>query len=113
MNLKQLINKLKTEPSEIQFEDTMTVIDELYHFSETSFTNGDVTNNAGENSGSCRVFSFAQLNDFDEATTLSCFGQYYREVMESPNGETHQNIRQFMQHGWPRITFSKQPLSLK
>ena len=55
----------------------------------------------GENSGSCKIFAFAQLHHLDEASTLACFGAYYRDdVLKHPQGSDHQNIRQFINTGW-------------
>jgi len=113
MNVAQLLTKLSSEPENVQFEETMSAIDEKYVFSETSFTNGEQKNLAGENSGSCRIFSFAQLEKLVVQKTLLCFGQYYRDVLKTPDSESHQNIREFMQSGWLKINFTKQALRLK
>ncbi len=113
MNVKQLISKLKNDPDQVLFEETMATIDEKYMFKETDFSNGAQTNLAGENSGSCRLFAFAQLEKLDEKQTLLCFGQYYRDVLKTPDSTSHQNIREFMKTGWSKINFTKQALQLK
>ncbi len=113
MNLDQFIEKLNATPENIQFEETMAVIDSLYVFTETAFVNGDVDNKAGENSGSCQLLSFAQLQKLSKQQTLHCFGQYYRDVLESPSADSHQNIRQFMKRGWDEVSLSKHALALK
>ncbi|WP_245840531.1 HopJ type III effector protein [Ohtaekwangia koreensis] len=46
-------------------------------------------------------------------TTLSLFAEHYRSVLENPDGTDHQNIRQFMLHGWPGIIFEGQALVSK
>lgn len=95
------------------FEEVMAVIEKYYDFSETTFDNGSQHNAAGENSGSCKLFAFAQLQGLSKQQTLSAFGQHYRDVFADPNGDSHQNIRQFMICGWNKIVFKTQPLSLK
>ena len=114
MTLQDFKTKLATTPSEIDFTDTMAVIESLYTFTPSSFTNGDLRNESGENSGSCKLFAFAKDHGLNKMDTLSCFGRYYTEdVLNNPNGTYHQNIRNFMQHGWDGITFDVNPLHKK
>lgn len=111
MLVTDFLEKLATQPEKIEFAETMVVIDSHYDFTETAFTNSQQLNAAGENSGSCKLFSFAQLHDLSKAKTLACFGHYYRDdVLKNPDATDHQNIRQFMQNGWSGITFSEQAL---
>lgn len=112
--LDAFLERLNQNPNDIQFEDTMAVIDNLYIFTPSEFTNGSQVNEAGQNSGSCKLFAFAKLQELNEPQTLACFGQYYRrDVLENPNGDDHQNIRNFMKSGWAGIRFSSAPLSAK
>jgi len=111
--ISDLISLITRKPEDVLFEQVMTVIDAHYDFSPTAFTNGDQKNNAGENSGSCKVFSFALLQNFNEEQALFLFGQYYRDVKDTPEGNDHQNIRQFMQHGFAKLKFEGQALSIK
>jgi len=114
MLLTNFLEKLSAMPDSIEFNDTMAAIEENYQFTETAFTNGEQVNSAGENNGSCKLFSFAALNQLDKAQTLACFGAYYRnDVVKNPNGSDHQNIRQFMINGWDGIHFSGQALTEK
>jgi len=114
MLVSDFLTKLNTQPEKIEFTDTMAVIEENYDFSETAFTNGQQTNATGENSGSCKIFSFAQLNGLTEQQTLACFGIYYRnDVLGNPDASDHQNIRQFMINGWSGIRFDSAPLVSK
>ena len=111
MTIQNFLNKLATEPQDIQFTDTMEVIEANYVFTETRFTNGATINEAGQNSGSCKLFAFAKLNDFSPEQTLACFGTYYRvDVLENPNGDDHQNIRNFITHAWDGIKFEQEAL---
>ena len=114
MAIDTLLKQLKNNPNQIAFSDVMQAIDENYNFMETAFKNGLQHNKAGENSGSCKVFSFAILHTLNQQQTLALFGEYYREdVLKNPHGNDHQNIRQFMQQGFGGISFEQQALTPK
>ena len=114
MNLDQFLTTLKNTPDEIAFDDTISVIEKLYDFTPVAFSNGDLNNEAGQNSGSCKIFAFAKLQELSEELTLHCFGDYYRkDVLENPQGTDHRNIRNFMKSGWKEIHFTTEPLRLK
>ena len=114
MLITTFLDKLNTSPERVEFTDTMAVIEENYLFTETEFSNGEQQNSAGENSGSCKLFAFALLQKLSPAQTLACFGNYYREdVLQNPEGNDHQNIRQFMANGWDAINFSVPALTAK
>lgn len=106
MQLQAFLDRLKDEPESIQFEDSMTVIESNYDFIPTTFRNGETLNEAGQNNGSCKILAFGQLNGLSVDETLACFGKFYREdVLGNPEGEDHQNIRNFMQSGWDGVSF--------
>ncbi|WP_070966824.1 HopJ type III effector protein [Vibrio sonorensis] len=110
----EFLAKLSASPETIDFNDTMAVIDANYDFTPSAFVNGDTTNEAGQNNGSCKLFAFAHLNKLNEEQTLACFGAFYREdVLKNPNGDDHQNIRNFIKSGWSGIKFENQPLTEK
>jgi len=112
MKLSDFLDKLNTTPQAIEFSDTMAVIDANYTFTETTFKNGDTTNEAGSNSGSCKIFAFAEMNQLSQEATLACFGEYYRkDVLGNPTGTDHANIRNFIQYGWDGIAFEGKALS--
>lgn len=114
MTLDSFLQKLREAPDNIIFNDTMTVIETHYDFTPTAFRNGALHNEAGKNSGSCKIFSFAQLHELSPEQTLHCFGSYYRkDVLENPEGDDHQNIRNFMQNGWNGIAFEANALTPK
>lgn len=114
MTIEQFIARLNTAPESIQFNETITVIDAHYEFTPARFQNGKLTSEAGQNSGSCKIFSFAKLHHLTEMQTLTCFGDYYRiDVLQHPDAQDHQNIRNFMQFGWSGITFEGNALSKK
>jgi HopJ type III effector protein len=111
MTLDAFLQKLNNQSGNIEFTDTMAVIDSLYEFTPTAFRNGEQENAAGQNNGSCKLFAFAQLQGLSEQQTLACFGAYYRkDVLEHPEGTDHGNIRNFMKTGWDGIVYSGQPL---
>lgn len=106
MQLQAFLDRLKDEPESIQFEDSMTVIESNYNFTPITFRNGEILNEAGQNNGSCKILAFGQLNGLSVDETLACFGKFYREdVLGNPEGEDHQNIRNFMQSGWDGVSF--------
>ncbi|MGN0921482.1 MAG: HopJ type III effector protein [Cellvibrio sp.] len=114
MDLLAFIEKLKKTPELVQFRETIEVIDTQYDFVETEFTNHLIHNAAGQNNGSCKIFSFGKLNKLTKDETLACFGDYYREdVLKNPNGEDHQNIRNFILAGWDGISFAQSALRLR
>jgi len=114
MTITAFIQKIKETPNEVTFENTLDVIEAYYVFNPTSFVNGSITNEVGENSGSCKLFSFSKLQKLNKDETLNCFGDYYRnDVLRNPEGSEHQNIRNFMKTGWEGISFSNEVLCLK
>ncbi len=113
MTISQFISKVKEQPQQLSFEDTMNVIEEHFDFTPSAFKNGEVVNKEGENSGSCKLLSFAQLQQLSKEETLHCFGQYYRDVLQTPAGDDHQNIRNFMKTGWDGVSFDQDPLVKK
>lgn len=114
MPLATFLEKLIDTPSSISFDETMAVIEENYQFRETAFTNGGTHNAAGQNNGSCKVFAFGLLHQLTEEQTLQCFGDYYRQdVIGNPEGDDHQNIRNFIESGWSGIVFEGDALILK
>lgn len=114
MDLNTFLQKLKNTPDSIAFNDTMAVIEANYGFTPAAFKNGELMNEQGQNSGSCKLFAFAQLQGLSPQQTLACFGAYYRDdVLKNPAGTDHQNIRNFMKTGWAGIKFDNNPLMLK
>ncbi|KGJ89464.1 HopJ type III effector protein [Thalassotalea sp. ND16A] len=113
MSISTFLSKLNTSPESIQFTETMAVIKDNYAYTASTFVNGDITNEAGSNEGSCKIFAFAQLNQLTKAQTLACFGDYYRQdVLPNPEGSDHANIRNFITHGWAGIKFSRIALTV-
>ncbi len=105
MELEVFKEKLKSKPESIAFSDTMQVIEDHFEFTPTAFTNGAIHNESGQNSGSCKVFAFAQMEDLSKESALACFGQYYTDVKNTPDAADHQNIRNFMNTGFAALSF--------
>ncbi|MFT3929776.1 MAG: HopJ type III effector protein [Spongiibacteraceae bacterium] len=117
MSIPTLLKRLRNAPESVEFPRVIETINAHYEYTPTRFTNGVgadcVVNAAGTNEGSCRVFAFAKLNDLSEAETLALFGQFYRDVLDTPDGTDHANIRTFMRHGWQGIRFETAALKAK
>ena len=114
MNLDVFIQKLKDEPKNIEFSETIAVVESNYDFTPSAFKNGLLYNHAGENSGSCKLFAFAKIQGFTKEETLACFGAFYFEdVLKDPNGIGHQNIRNFMKTGFDGLFFEGEALKEK
>jgi hypothetical protein len=112
--MKKYLHILETAPDSISFNDTIAVIDAHYDFAPSAFRNGELQNEAGQNNGSCKVFSFARLHQLAPQQTLHCFGSYYRnDVLKHPQGSDHQNIRNFIKTGWDGIVFEGNALTPK
>jgi hypothetical protein len=111
--ISEFISSLTERADLVRFEETMALIDGHYDFSPSAFKNGDQLNEAGQNSGSCKVLAFGLIHQLTVQQTLTMFGQHYRDVVATPQGNDHQNIRQFMQHGWQGVLFSQWALKEK
>ena len=114
MNTSEYLGKVQQTPETLEFSELMDIIESEYNFTPSAFKNGDLENAENENMGSCKVFSFGQLHGLTAAQTVACFGAYYRQdVLENPDGDDHQNIRNFMQTGWDGIVFNRVALEAK
>ncbi len=114
MTLEAFRDKLTNNPTGIEFTETMEVIDALYNFTPTEFKNGNTVNLENQNNGSCKLFAFAKIQKFTKEETLMCFGKFYtQDVLKNPEGDDHQNIRNFINFGWNGIEFKGEALSPK
>ena len=89
----------------MKFEDLIALIDDDYNYTPAGFTNGEVENTADENQGSAKLFCFAAIHQLTQLETLHCFGQYYQDVLNTPESDSHGNIRNFMTYGWEGLKF--------
>lgn len=106
-----LLNALANH--KINFKQVLKFIEARYDFEPTAFQNGEHKNAATENQGSCKIFCFAHLNNFSQLDTLALFAEHYEAVKNNPDSTDHQNIRQFMHHGWQGIHFEGHALTPK
>jgi hypothetical protein len=106
-----LLEKVKN--NSLPFKEVIVFIETYYNHQPTAFKNGAIQNEVNQNQGSAKVFAFAQLNKLDKTDTLCLFAEHYQSVLQNPDGVDHQNIRQFMNYGWPGIVFDGQALSAK
>lgn len=111
MTTENLLDKLKEQT--IVFTDVITYIESLYIHTPTAFTNGDQRNEETQNQGSAKVFSFAKLENLSKEATLLLFAEHYQAVLNTAEATDHQNIRQFMIHGWDGIIFEGTALTIK
>lgn len=112
MTPEQFASRIGSDDT-LDFEDTIAVISEHFHYTPCAFRNGELENAAGQNEGSCKIFAFAKLMQFNEEQTKACFGRFYRDVLATPEGQDHGNIRNFMRTGWSGIAFDDEPLVSK
>ena len=114
VKIEEFLRRLRNDPASITFSDSMEVITSHYEYNATEFYNGDQHNAAGTNEGSCKILAFGQLQDLTVEETLQCFGDYYRlDVLQHPDADDHQNIRQFIKHGWQGVRFPDNALTEK
>ena len=71
-----IVEQLKNTPEELAFSNVIAYIDEHYEFTPTKFTNGNTVNEANQNNGSCKVFSFAKINQLSPEETLLCLASF-------------------------------------
>lgn len=111
MLLNELLLGLRQQT--LDFEDTQAFIAANYDYQPSAFQNGNQHNAAGSNEGSCRIFAFGLINLLSEEDILLCFGRFYRDVLASPEGTDHNNIRQFMISGLAGLSFDEPALVAK
>ncbi len=111
MTLNNILKQI--EAKQIVFQDVLNFINDHYNYTASAFINGSLRNEATENQGSARVLSAAQLAGLSKEETLTLFVEHYEAVLSDPNGSNHQNIRQFIAHGWDGISFKNTVLTFK
>ena len=123
---KHVVDALKDLASQefglanVKFTEVMQKIDELYdhnpqfgYSSGVGTTENETRNEAGANVGSNKVFYFAKMHGFTEEMTLRLFCEHYQNVLETPDGTSHLNIRSFMKNGWEGVRFDGETLRPK
>ncbi|AMZ74455.1 MULTISPECIES: HopJ type III effector protein [Pseudomonas] len=106
------LNTLRTrlKSGEHAFADTLAFIAAGYDYQPQAFNNGGVQNAAGQNEGSCKTLGLALLEGLSDEEALLAFGEHYRSVLATPDGNDHGNIRALMTHGLAGVKFEAPPL---
>lgn len=114
MDYDQLLRSLKDSPDDVEFDDVIQLIDDAYEFTPVKFSNGELVSEAGQNTGTCKIFAFAKRTRLTEQQTLYCFGSYYRDdVLKYPENMDHPNIRNFINTGWDGVDIEGTALKIK
>jgi hypothetical protein len=100
--------KLRSE--HFTFAETLAFVAEHYQYQPSAFSNGNVSNAAGQNEGSCKTLGLALLEGLSLEETLQCFGEHYRSVLATPDGNDHGNIRALMDTGLSGVRFEQPSL---
>ncbi|MFB2539560.1 MULTISPECIES: HopJ type III effector protein [unclassified Acinetobacter] len=103
----------KLDAGQAKFADVLALIEQNYQHQPTAFQNGEQHNTVEQNQGSAKVLSFAKLHHLNQKDTLKLFAEHYQSVLATPEQTDHQNIRQFMQHGWAGVNFDGFALTKK
>jgi len=111
MLLNELLLGLRQQT--LDFEDVQAFIAANYDYQPIAFRNGNQHNAAGTNEGSCRIFALGLITQLTADDVLLCFGRFYRDVLASPEGIDHNNIRQFMISGFAGLSFDAPALVAK
>ena len=100
----------------VKFNEVMGKMDECYDFTPTFYasgkgTDGETKNEAGTNNGSCKTFYFAKMHGLSEGAALRLFCEHYQDVLDTPEGDSHANIRAFMKNGYAGLEFGGEALT--
>ncbi|EEZ79607.1 MAG: HopJ type III effector protein [Candidatus Thioglobus sp.] len=112
MTQEEYLEELRSG-ARMKFEDLIALIDDDYDYTPAAFSNGEVSNTEDENQGSAKLFCFAAIHQLTQLETLHCFGQYYQDVLNTPESDSHANIRNFITYGWDGLKFDSPVLSRK
>lgn len=97
--------------ADFKFAQTLEFIAQNYQYQAQAFVNGEVENAAGQNEGSCKTLGLALLENLTTEQALLCFGEHYRDVLATPEGSDHANIRALIKHGLAGVKFAALPLT--
>lgn len=105
--------RAKLHSEHFTFADTLAFIAEHYQYQPSAFDNANVHNAAGQNEGSCKTLGLALLEGLSLEETLLCFGEHYRSVLATPDGNDHGNIRALISTGLAGVRFDQPSLQRK
>ena len=103
--LKELVMKVMTDHESITFAYAIDAVESNYDIVPVPFSVGSVESAAGENMGSAKILSAGKMLMLSSEVTLWLFGEIYRDVLNTPEGIDHPNIRAFMEGGWDAVSF--------
>lgn len=106
-----LLNAIHAD--KLNFADVISFIDDHYRYTPVAFVNGEISNPAGTNEGSAKIFGFAKLNGLSQIDTLKLFCEHYQSVINNPSGHDHANIRNFLYWGWRAFLMPDNPLTAR
>ncbi len=112
MTQEEYLEELRSG-AKMKFEDLIALIDDDFDYTPSAFSNGEIENSIDENQGSAKLFCFAAVHQLSQLETLHCFGQYYQDVLNTPESNSHNNIRNFITYGWEGLKFDSPILSRK
>jgi hypothetical protein len=101
----------RLQQDDFAFAETLDYVSAHYDYQPSAFRNGEVSNAAGQNEGSCKTLGLAQLEGLSDDEALRAFGEHYRSVQATPEGSDHGNIRALLKSGLAGVSFEQQPLS--
>lgn len=110
--VRKIGRELAREWKNTDFGNTIQAIDSILETEPVDFVNGEVPNTSGENLWSLKVLAFGKMMWFHTQEVLSMFWEYYREVIDNPDGNSHQNIRALQKTGIECVDISENPFSL-
>lgn len=113
MDIDDFLAKLNLSPADLVFADTLAAFDRRFRLTPCTFHNGPLTNASGTNLGSLRVFALARHLNLNDNQCLALFAEHYRQVLATPDGQDHANIRQFMRTGLAGVRFDGEPLAAR
>lgn len=89
---------------------TIKALKYFYKIPNSGFSIGNCVNGPNENTGSLLIFMYAragkQVLSNDQIKEL--FAEAWDEVVEDPEGSSHQNIRNFIQYGIAGVVFENE-----
>mmetsp|Transcript_20097 Transcript_20097/g.40238 ORF Transcript_20097/g.40238 Transcript_20097/m.40238 type:complete len:208 (+) Transcript_20097:51-674(+) len=100
------LQNVEMNPEGFTFNEFIEMVEGCYETGLIEWSNGSQKNPPGTNEGSAHVLSLAALADLPKEKALLLWAEHYRDVLATPDGDDHQNIRQFMEKGWDGVDFS-------
>ncbi len=98
------------------FNEVLSVIDNRFKYTPTSFTNNSLENKQGENEGSLKLLALLKFVNYSDADNpAKFFKEHYDAVLADPDGDSHQNIRHLMKGTLKDVFFGSSiiPIMLK